>query len=214
MSSWNEIYRQSSDYEYYDLHEPHEDLRLVADEFKQYHVRQVLDVGCGLGNNLLPLFRHGFDVYGLDSSQEAVANTKELLVKEGEKIERAVVASFSEIPFSNSWFDAVLSIQTLQHGNEREVRRGISEITRVLRPAGLLFVTLPGRHAHGKERYCLMTTARQIEKRTFVPTQGGETGIPHHIFNKSMLLGYFSDFVPIRIWKDNKDYYCFLGKKK
>jgi SAM-dependent methyltransferase len=214
MSSWNEIYRQSNDYEYYDLHKSHEALRLVADEFKKQGVKRVLDVGCGLGNNLLPLLRYGFDVYGLDSSRKAVVITKGLLAKEKGKTERAVVASFAEIPFSNNWFDAVLSIQTLQHGNETEVRRGISEITRVLKPDGLLFVTLPGRYAHGRERYCLVTTARQVEERTFVPTQGEEIGTPHHIFNKPMLLRYFSDFVSIRIWKDDKDYYCFLGKKK
>jgi len=214
MSSWDKIYKQSSGYKYYDLHEAHEDLKWVADKFRQYYVKRVLDVGCGLGNNLLPLLRYGFDVFGLDSSREAIEKTRELLAKEGEKKERALVASFSEIPFDNNCFDAVLSIQTLQHGKEAEIKQGVSEITRVLRPTGMIFVTVPGRYARGKQRYCLVTTARQIEERTFVPTNGEEVGIPHHIFNKAMLLSYFSDFNPIKIWRDSKDYYCFLGKKK
>ncbi|KUK82542.1 MAG: Transcriptional regulator, MerR family [Microgenomates bacterium 39_6] len=214
MSNWDEIHQQSYNYKYYDLHKPHEDLKLVTDEFRRHNVKRVLDIGCGLGNNLLPLLKYGFDIYGIDSSQEAVARTQDLLTKEGKKPERVVNASFEKIPFSDGWFDAVLSIQTLQHGKEAQIKQGVAEITRILKPEGLLFISLPGRYAHGKERYCLVTTARKIEKRTFVPTQGEEIGIPHHIFNKSMLLEYFCDFTPMKIWQDKKDYYCFLGKKK
>ena len=214
MAEWDKIYQQSGRYKYYDLSKPHENLDLIINEFKRYGAKRILDVGCGLGNNLLPLLRSGFDAYGLDSAPKAIKETKEMIKGERGKTTKVINASFEKIPFKNSYFDAVLCVQALQHGREAQIKQGIAEISRILKPGGIVFVSLPGRYAHGKQRYCLVTTAKKIEERTFLPTKGEEVGIAHLIFNKRMILKYFHTFKPIKIWQDSKDYYCFLGEKK
>ena len=105
-------------------------------------------------------------------------------------------------------------MQTLNHGYEADVIQGFKELFRVLKPGGIIFITLPGRISKGKVRHCLVKTARKVERNTYIPTIGEEIGIPHYIFNKSLIAKYMRGYSFIRkIWNDEKDYYCVLAKK-
>jgi SAM-dependent methyltransferase len=55
----------------------------------------------------------------------------------------AQVATITKLPFSAGSFDAVLSNSTLDHlATEEEVTAALSELARVIRPAGRLLITL------------------------------------------------------------------------
>jgi len=205
LPAWNNIFKSPHKYQYYDLSAPHEDMAQVADVFKKNQVQKILDVGCGLGNNLFFLNKLGFTIEGIDAALVAIEK-----IKNQAKVQ---VADFRKLPFAKNVFDAVISVQTLNHGYEEDVLRGIKEIERVLKPQGLIFITLPGRISQGKVRLYLVKTAQKVAAHTYLPTQGEEKGVSHVIFNKELIKKYFKNFKFVDFWKDSKDYYCLVARK-
>lgn len=215
LDSWDVIYKnKGKDYQYYDVVKPHSDIGKIAALFKKRKVKKVLDLGCGGGRNLLYLAKKGFELYGLDSSEEGVKMTKDSLDKENLKAELIVGDAFKKLPYETGFFDAVMSIQVLEHAKLKDIKNAIEEIKRILKPSGLIFITLCGRYSKGKVRYCIVKTAKEIEPGTFVPTLGNEIGVPHHIYNASGIRDHYRDFKITDIWRDDKDYYCFIGENK
>lgn len=214
MSRWNEIYqRQAEKYDYYNLRRPHEDMVKVESFFQERGAKMVADLGCGLGRNLIFLAKRGFIMSGIDLSEIGIINLKDILHQEGVEANLSVGNIYTGLPYRDRYFDAAICVQTLQHGNEAEIKRGIGEIERVLKPNGVIFVTLPGRYCAGKLRPNLVRTAKVVADRTYVPTQGNEAGLPHFIYNKRLIRQHFRNFDLPDMWKDNRDYYCFLGEK-
>jgi len=211
-TGWNQIYQKPEAYQYYDLLKPHQDIPRLGEFFRSHNIESILDLGCGTGSNLLALAEFGFGLTGVDQSEEGVTIVGRR-IKESRRGIKVSQARFQELPFENNQFDAVVSIQTLSHGYEADVRSGITEIERVLKPRGFIFITVPGRIANGQVRYCLVRTARKVDDRVYIPTKGQEIGVPHFIYNRKVLREHFSTFKQINMWQDDKDYYCFLGRK-
>jgi len=95
---------------------------------------RILDVGCGTGATMSDLENHGW-VVGLDRSMSALkfCRTRQL--------SRLVSSEAGEIPFRDDTFDAVVALDVLEHvEDDSQVLR---EIERVLRPGGLVIVTVP-----------------------------------------------------------------------
>lgn len=211
--TWNDIYIDSRKYVYYDLNKPHNDLAAVSKVFKEKRVKKILDLGCGVGRNMVPLIEDGFELSGVDESKEAIKILKSKL-KNKSLVAKLKNSKFQNLYFADNYFDAIISVQTLNHGYEADIIQGFKELFRVLKPGGIIFITLPGRISKGKVRHCLVKTARKVEKNTYIPTLGEEIGIPHYIFNKSLIAKYMRGYSFIRkIWNDEKDYYCVLAEK-
>ena len=81
----------------------------------------------------------------------------------------------------------MISVQVLQHGKVNEIKGVIKEIRRILKPKGVIFVTLCGRISNGKVRDYLIKTAKKIAPRTYAPTKGNEVGLTHFIYNKKIM---------------------------
>src|SRR3989344_1894822 len=166
---WNNIFKNPDVYRYYDLFSPHEDMVYVSTLFSKRNIHKILDLGCGLGNNLFYLNKMGFETYGIDASNTATSHEKDIL-------------------------------------------KGILEMERVIKPSGLIFITLLGRISQNKLRYCLVKTAKKIEENTYLPTIGDEIDVPHVIYNKKLIKRHYCNFKFIDLWKDDKDYYCFIAE--
>jgi ubiquinone/menaquinone biosynthesis C-methylase UbiE len=186
----------------------------VVSVFKRNKVKNVLDLGCGAGRNLWYLASKGFKVWGIDLAPSGIKAAKKVLAKKKLHAELVVGNVYKKLPHKDGSFDAVISVQVLQHSNEAEIKSAIKEIKRVLTPGGLVFITLCGRYSKGKVRYCLVKTARKISSHTYVPTCGDEKGLTHFIYTKNKIEDHYRDFKIQRMWKDDKDYYCFIGKLK
>ncbi len=213
MYEWDEIYKKK-DYAYYDVMKPHESMNKIIDFFKENGVKRVLDLGCGTGRNSLPLLLKGFEVSGIDISTEGIKIFNDFLIKNDFKADLKVGDVFNTLPYEDDSFDAIISVQVLQHNTEKKIRFAINELKRVLKPKGFIFITLCGRISNGKVRYCLVKTAKKIAPNTYVPTIGGEAGLTHFIYNKKRILNHYKDFKILDSWKDNKDYYCFIAQLK
>ena len=215
LDSWNLIYRKGEEkYKYYDFTEPHKDMKKIAGMLNKRKVKKVLDLGCGAGRNLLYLAKKEFEMYGIDIAEKGIEITKKNLRKEKLKANLKIGNVFKKLPYKSNFFDAVVSVQVLQHNNLSQINKAIKEIERILKPQGIVFITLCGRYSKGKTRYCLVKTAKKIAPRTYAPTIGDETGMLHYIYNKATIKKHYKNFKIIDLWRDNKDYYCFIGKIK
>ena len=99
---------------------------------------RLLDIGCGLGREAFPLSDSGFDVVGIDISQEVISQVKRLAEEKGYDIP-FVAYNGKKLPFPDDSFDGVLIwAQTfgLLYG-EVYKRDYLSECRRVLKTGGL-----------------------------------------------------------------------------
>lgn len=83
---------------------------------------------------------------------------------------KRAVSDVRELPFPDSTFDAIVSTSTLDHfASIREIERSLDELTRVLRPGGLLLITLDN------PRNPLYYPLRWMSRRGWAPFELGET---------------------------------------
>ena len=217
MNKWNDIYKNEKEaYQYYDIFEAHESIDKVILEIKRKKKNaKVLDLGCGAGRNTIPLIEAGFDVYAFDSAPEGIKILKKKLDEKNNKIDLRVLDFTKKLSYESDFFDAIISVQVLQHSYEKDIINSIKEIKRILKKEGIIFITVCGRYdSEGKERYTLVKTANKVANNTYIPTIGSEIGMPHFIYNKRLIRKHFKDFNIYDLWKDKKNYYCFLGCKK
>jgi ubiquinone/menaquinone biosynthesis C-methylase UbiE len=100
----------------------------------------VLNAGAGQGSFSLLLQQRGFEVTSLDASPEAV----ELLRR---RVRGAVLqADVGELPFADDAFDAAVLGEVLEHIEDDQV--ALHEVMRVLRPGGVVAISVPANPAH------------------------------------------------------------------
>ncbi|MEK6280732.1 MAG: class I SAM-dependent methyltransferase [Acidobacteriota bacterium] len=106
---------------------------------------RVLDAGCGSGRNLVYLLRSGYEVFGVDESEEAVAQTRRIagtlaphLTKENFR-----VGPVERLSAHSADFDVVLSSAVLHFARDEEHWQAmVDEMWRVLKPGGMFFARL------------------------------------------------------------------------
>lgn len=101
------------------------------------HLSTVIEVGSGAGRDGVQLQKAGLVYTGLDLSQVGAALCRDFGLD-------TVVASATDLPFSDDSFDAGWSMSTLMHLPEDQFTKALGEMHRVLRPSGLLAVGLWG----------------------------------------------------------------------
>jgi SAM-dependent methyltransferase len=99
----------------------------------------VLNAGAGQGSFSLRLARHGFEVTSIDDSPAAVDVLRARLPG---PVERADVTA---MPFADESFDAAVLGEVLEHVPDDA--GALSEVARVLRPGGVLAVSVPANPA-------------------------------------------------------------------
>jgi len=124
----------------------HRGMRAVSEALLRGALRRgpLLDAGCGTGGFLAWLSSLGVEpLAGVDPSAEAVERARTQVPAADVR-----VAELAVLPFPDASFAVVTCNDVLQHVDERDVERSLSELRRVLRPDGVLLVrTNGGRHA-------------------------------------------------------------------
>lgn len=93
-------------------------------------------MGCGNGKTVSTLLDNGFSVTGVDFSSEAIRSCRELFKECAAFIESDVCS----LPFEDCSFDYITAVHVLEHLDDRDMQRASTEILRVLRPGGYLFI--------------------------------------------------------------------------
>jgi ubiquinone/menaquinone biosynthesis C-methylase UbiE len=106
---------------------------------------KILDAGCGSGRNLVYLLKSGFEVFGVDESSAALAQTRRLAARLSPHTpaDNFRVEPVERMSFADAGFDVVLSSAVLHFARDEERwQRMLSEMWRVLKPGGLFFARL------------------------------------------------------------------------
>jgi SAM-dependent methyltransferase len=96
--------------------------------------RDVLELGCGTGNDAARLAREGFHVVATDLSAEAVSAARR---KYGDLVDVRVVDMVAGLPFPGASFDAVMANVALHMFTDAVTRAVFADVRRVLRDGGL-----------------------------------------------------------------------------
>jgi SAM-dependent methyltransferase len=103
---------------------------------------KILDLGFGDGRNMTLLRDLGFDVYGVEISEEICRLTKERMDRLGVPVQVAT-GSNSEIPFGDEEFDFILACHACYYVSPSETfADNLREIARVLRRGGRFIFSL------------------------------------------------------------------------
>lgn len=98
----------------------------------------VLDLGCGNGRWLETFKKQGVKYFGLDDSEKLIQ-----IAQSKYPDANFIKANALNLPFSNNYFDKVYSIAVFHQIPSDEFRfRFLEEVKRVLRPDGLLILTV------------------------------------------------------------------------
>jgi ubiquinone/menaquinone biosynthesis C-methylase UbiE len=116
--------------------------------FTLYRGKRLLEIGCGLGTDLMEFARHGARVTGLDLTHASVALARRRFELESMAGQFAV-GDAENMPFSDNSFDVVYSFGVLHH--TPDTRRAFGEVHRVLKPGGEAVIMLY--HSHSSHLY-------------------------------------------------------------
>jgi SAM-dependent methyltransferase len=117
---------------------------------------KLLDVGCGAGRHTFEALKRGAQVIALDQNKDDLATIDSWVAameSAGEIAKggsaKTVQGDILKLPYADNYFDKVIAAEILEHIPKD--RRAMAEIARVVRPGGLVAVTVP---RHWPERIC------------------------------------------------------------
>ena len=106
---------------------------------------RVLDAGCGQGRNLVYLLQSGFEIFGIDESDGAVAQTRRLASELAPHLpsDNFRTEPVERMSFPDAGFDVVMSSAVLHFARDEEQWQAmVREMWRVLTPGGIFFARL------------------------------------------------------------------------
>lgn len=112
--------------------------------------RKILDLGCGMGGLSTALAQEGAQVTSLDYNR-AYCEITRLRGRRYDLNLSPVNAAGEGLPFTGGAFDLVICMDVLEHVQEPE--KLLAEVSRVLKPSGLLYITAINRYAFNDPHY-------------------------------------------------------------
>ena len=149
-------------------------------------LNKVLDVGCGSGRNLPYFLRNGYEVFGVDTSPQAVETVKQLSAElaPNNSLENFMVCEAESLPYDDATFDLVICSAVLHFArNEQNFYDMLSSIFRVLKPGGYFFARLASDIG-------IEELVRPLGNRRYLLPDGSE----RFLVNEQMLLAYTHEF--------------------
>lgn len=148
----------------------------------------LLDVCCADGTDLLEYASRGAIVHGLDASEKMLALNRASTINAN-----LTLGLMEDMPFSNDYFDIVVSKYSLQISNN--IKSVLAEITRVLKPGGIfaILVNHPFRqflekNYSGKDYFLQEVVETPIFEGKVVLYE------PSHTFNEYLSPEFLSNF--------------------
>lgn len=176
-------------------------------EKSTFPIKQALDIGCGQGKYLKHLQLQGFQTSGLDSSESAVAMTKDLLEGQGQ----IILADMYGYQYPENTYDLIVSHATLHHGKKNDVSSLLDNIYNALIKKGKIFISIPSDDC--KKKWAIMAEHDTLEDGTCIPLIGPEKGLPHSFYTKNEVDILFSRYSNLEITIDQSGRWIIAGEK-
>jgi SAM-dependent methyltransferase len=197
-TNWNTVYQTNP----YREKLPHDGVVEFLGFLRNKNVNRILDLGCGDGRHLIFLAKQGFKPVGIDNALWGIQKTKEWMKKE-DLLAEAVCADVCFLPWNDESFDSVISIQVIHHQRLNAIQETLSGVKRILRTGGFFYFTVPeyppGNNWKGNKFI-------EVEEHTYVPLEGFEKDLPHHMFTREELVSTLNDFEILEVKKDPTKY--------
>ena len=106
------------------------------------HTDNKLVLDCGAGGNMPPLslfHEHGYQTCGIELSQSQVEKANAFGQSRGQTL-NIQQGDMTKLPYDNQVFDCVYSYNSIFHMKKKQIEMSISEMKRVLKKDGLMFV--------------------------------------------------------------------------
>lgn len=102
---------------------------------------KILDAGCGTGRNIQWFLQHNYAAWGCDINAETISQLKKRYPRL--PVARLVVSTVENMAFADNYFDHVISSAVLHFAKSTaHFKAMLEEMTRVLKPAGSLFIRM------------------------------------------------------------------------
>lgn len=175
MPDWGEIFANPE----MQRRQPNPEFLALLPLMKQAGCRKVLDAGCGVGRQLLPLVQEGFTVWGVDREAQVLELLKTRLTAAAPAWGRVLIAraDLKSLPFASEIFDLVLSINVINHGDTRTFQAYCRELNRVLRSGGHLFINVSPLEFG---ELMLLPQTQKLEPGTYVDIATPDGTLVHH----------------------------------
>ncbi len=148
---------------------------------------RVLDFGCGLGRNALPLARLGFSVVACDVAEAGPRFTRERAKEEGFDVAVAACGG-AAIDFPDRSADGILAWSVLDHMTLADATGIAAEFRRIARPGSLLLVSIDEDKSKDPE-----SVAEVLPDGTHRYTGGKREGMLFRPYTNEELLGLFEE---------------------
>lgn len=183
MTEWNHVLL----YPEYAPEKPDEKVVNIVKLLRRRKALKVLDLGCGAGRHVVYMASQGFETHGVDISKTGLRKSKERL-KERSLKAFLVKCDMKWLPFTDSYFDIIICLNTIYHQTLKGIEQTTSEVYRILKKEGLFLVNFHSKRSH---RY---GEGIKIEENTFIDEKGPEKGVLHHFVDEEELKRLFQNF--------------------
>jgi len=168
---------------------PEPEVVQAVEFLKMRGAKRALDLGCGVGRHVRLLAAAGLEVHAADASASGLAYAR------AQELNGEVCwarSDFTALPFAPAVFDFALAWNVIYHGDQVIVARALAELGRVLRPGGLLQITMLSK------RNALFGRGTAVAADTFVAdTDDEEKRHPHYYCDAVRLLALLDAFEPL-----------------
>lgn len=187
-TNWDSHWEEESNRSYW--REPDKAVIQLIETLDKSRIKDVLDLGCGIGRHAIYFAEVGFNVTAVDSSPKALAILRQQVVEKELEV-KSIEGDYSEELFPEESFDFVLAYNVIYHGYRQNMEHAINLIHKLLKPQGLFFFTCPttrdDKYGNGEE----------LAQNTYKPLNSVHPGDIHYFANESDILdflGKFSEF--------------------
>jgi ubiquinone/menaquinone biosynthesis C-methylase UbiE len=185
LTEWDKILPEKT----YSPEEPDETVVDFAEFLRKNDKIRVLDLACGGGRHAVYMTKRGFEITGVDISETGLKIATRRLREQEEGLTAALIRSaMNALPFVDSSFDAVICTRAVHHQRLAAIQKTLFETRRVLRRDGVILIDFLSKRTHSCGK------GVEIEKQTFIETEGLEKGIIHHFTDQEELQKLFGSF--------------------
>ena len=195
MPGWNELFKNPENR----WKKPFPAVMAFKKRYSKAGRHLSLDLGCGAGRHMIPLQQGKNLAVGMDLSLIGLGYSQILLKKKRKPALLVQADMAAPFPFANESFTELISVHVIFHNRVERIRFTLSEIYRVLKPGGMIFITFNSVYSF---RFGMGV---ELEPGTWIPNLGVDQGIPHHFCSLEDLASLMAGFKVIKVDLDEEN---------